>query len=71
MTMQIAEQLLKITEADGIAVQVDAEHHCVACRGVMDTSSMVTSVMLGKFREEHSMKSEFMSIVSDMKRRVI
>lgn len=68
MTMQIADKLMEITEADGIAVQVDAEHHCVACRGVMDNSSMVTSVMRGKFRDVGSMKEEFLSIVSDLKR---
>lgn len=68
MTMQIADNLMAITEADGIAVQVDAEHHCVACRGVMDNSSMVTSVMRGKFRDEIGMRQEFQNIVSDLKR---
>lgn len=68
MTSGIADRLMAMTQADGIAVQVDAEHHCVACRGVRDNSSMVTSVVRGTFRDNASMKQEFMSIVSDMKR---
>lgn len=70
MTSAIADQLMKITEADGIAVQVDAVHHCVACRGVMDDSSMVTSIMRGSFRDSLILKQEFMHIVGDLKKKI-
>jgi GTP cyclohydrolase IA len=68
LTVQIADKLCEITKTESIAVRIDAEHHCVACRGVMDESTMVTNVVRGKFREDKSLKQEFMQIVSDLKR---
>jgi GTP cyclohydrolase I len=68
MTVQIADAVEKETEAEGVAVLIQAEHHCMTHRGVKEhESDMTTSVMRGKFREDAALKQEFFSIVAKMK----
>ena len=68
MTIQIADSILKETAALGVAVVIQAEHMCMTMRGVKEScSDMTTSVMLGKFREDPALKSEFLSLISQMK----
>jgi len=68
MTEQIADEIERTTQAKGVAVVVRAEHHCMIHRGVKEhESDMVTSVMRGEFRENPSLKAEFLSLI-DMKK---
>lgn len=68
MTIQIADAIMAATAASGIAVIVKAEHFCMTHRGVKEhDSDMTTSVMRGDFRDNASLKNEFLKIVSDMK----
>ena len=49
----------------GVAVVIEAKHMCMMMRGVeKQNSSMVTSVMLGEFRENAATRSEFLSLVN-------
>ncbi|VAW14324.1 GTP cyclohydrolase I type 1, partial [hydrothermal vent metagenome] len=65
LTKQIAETLLKYTNARGVAVVIEAKHLCMMMRGVeKQNSSMKTSCMLGSFRSELSTRSEFLSLIS-------
>ncbi len=67
MTMHIAEEIKTKTEASGVAVLMQCSHACCTQRGVKEhESNMTTSVMLGCFRDEFSMKQEFLSIVDKM-----
>lgn len=66
MTIQIADEIEKITKAEGIAVVMKAEHACVTMRGVnAPCSNMTTSVMRGKFRHDPNLKSEFLTLIED------
>jgi GTP cyclohydrolase I len=68
MTIQIADVIEAETQADGVAVLVQAEHGCMTMRGVKEhESDMTTSVMRGVFREYPHIKQEFFNIVSRMK----
>lgn len=68
MTVQIADEIEKVTEAEGVAILVQAEHLCMTHRGVREhESDMTTSIMRGKFREDPALKQEFFNIVSRMK----
>lgn len=68
MTIQIAKAIEEETKALGVGVIIRAEHMCMTARGVKEHSSdMTTSVMLGKFREDPSLKAELLSLVSQMK----
>ena len=68
MTVQIADAIESETQADGVAVLVQAEHHCMTHRGVKEhESDMTTSVMRGAFRNDPHLKQEFFSIIHKMK----
>ena len=48
----------------GGAVVIEAKHMCMMMRGVeKQNSSMITSVMLGEFRENAATRSEFLSLI--------
>ena len=68
MTVQIADAVQQETQADGVAVLVQAEHFCMTHRGVREhESDMSTSVMRGVLREKESLRQEFFNIVARMK----
>ena len=65
LTRQIAESIQSVTQAAGVAVVIEAKHMCMMMRGVeKQNSSMITSVMLGEFRENAATRSEFLSLVN-------
>lgn len=64
LTQQIGNCVQDVTHAHGVAVVIEAQHLCAMMRGVQKQhSSMVTSVMLGRFREDHRTREEFLSLV--------
>ena len=65
LTEQVYYALQYILDTDNIAVVADAQHYCVKSRGVEDTgSSTVTSKLGGCFKEDPSVRQEFMNIVN-------
>lgn len=63
LTMQIAEAMKKILRHDDVAVVIEANHLCVASRGIKDTNSItVTSSFSGQF-EKDSARQEFLSYI--------
>ncbi len=68
LTKQVAETIFSITGARGVGVIMEAKHLCMMMRGVeKQNSTMVTSVMLGSFREDTRTRSEFLSLVRGVK----
>jgi GTP cyclohydrolase I len=64
LTTQIADSILKVTGAKGVAVVVEAKHLCMMMRGVeKQNSQMTTSSMLGKFRKNSETRAEFLSLL--------
>ena len=64
LTREIAEAVQQVTGAAGVAVVIEAQHMCMMMRGVeKQNSSMVTSVMLGQFRDNAATRSEFLGLV--------
>ncbi|MCG8474066.1 MAG: GTP cyclohydrolase I FolE [Cytophagales bacterium] len=61
MTIQIAQDLMDSLHTENVAIVVEADHMCVSSRGVNDTHSWtVTSFYGGKFKEDPSVKNEFL-----------
>ncbi|MBK8580272.1 MAG: GTP cyclohydrolase I FolE [Flavobacteriales bacterium] len=53
LTMQIAQGMQDALGTEDVAVYIEADHQCVAARGVEDTkSSTITSYYGGRFREK-------------------
>jgi GTP cyclohydrolase I len=71
MTAQIANTLMDVLKPRGVAVVMEGEHHCMSTRGVHKHGvSMVTSTMLGSFREDHRTRKEFMDIIGNPTNRM-
>ncbi len=63
LTGQIADSLMEALQPLGVGVVVEAFHLCMAMRGVeKQNCTLVTSSMLGCFREEAATRSEFMNL---------
>ena len=64
LTQQIATSIQKVTKAKGVGVVIEAKHLCMMMRGVeKQNSSMTTSAMLGRFREDHRTRTEFLTLI--------
>ncbi|MDA0221415.1 MAG: GTP cyclohydrolase I FolE [Proteobacteria bacterium] len=61
LTAQIADVIDAVLEPQGVAVTIEAEHHCMSTRGVHKPGvSMVTSRYLGRFRSDPEIRREFL-----------
>jgi GTP cyclohydrolase I len=64
MTVQIADTLQEVLQPKGVAVVVEAAHQCMTTRGVHKPgAALVTSRMLGAFRQDVSTRREFLAII--------
>jgi GTP cyclohydrolase I len=64
MTRQIAELIDEVLEPQGVAVVVEGAHMCSMMRGVKkEQAKMVTSALLGSFKQDAKTRSEFMSAI--------
>ncbi len=64
MTAQIARCIQDVLQPKGVGVVIVAKHECMTTRGVHKTGvSMVTSKLLGSFREDALTRAEFLEIV--------
>ena len=65
LTAQIADTIQKVLKPEGVAVVIKATHGCMTTRGVhKHGAGMVTSRMLGCFRENQATRHEFMTGLS-------
>ena len=66
LNAQIANCIQHILEPKGVAVVIEATHQCMTTRGVHKTGvTMVTSMMLGAFREDSRTRREFLTIIGN------
>ena len=64
MTAEIASCLDAVLKPQGVAVVTEATHQCMTTRGVHKTGvSMVTSRMLGVFRDHAETRQEFLAAI--------
>jgi GTP cyclohydrolase IA len=64
LTAEIAECIDQVLKPRGVGVVIDAAHQCMTTRGVHKRGvSMVTSKMLGVFREDARTRNEFLRFI--------
>jgi GTP cyclohydrolase I len=64
LTTQVATSLMEAIDPQGVGVVVEAEHLCMRMRGVEKQNSVVvTSCMLGTFRDRQETREEFMTLI--------
>jgi GTP cyclohydrolase I len=65
LTAQIADTIEDILKPKGVAVVVKASHHCMTTRGVhKPDTDLVTSRMIGCFKDNAQMRQEFLMSVN-------
>jgi GTP cyclohydrolase I len=66
MTAQIANTIQEVLQPKGVAIVVEAAHQCMTTRGVHKPGvTMVTSRMLGAFRDDPSTRREFLAMIGN------
>jgi GTP cyclohydrolase I len=64
MTAEIANTIDRVLNPQGVAVVIEGEHQCMTTRGVHRPGvNMVTSQMMGVFRDNEATRKEFLSII--------
>lgn len=64
MTIQIANMLKEVLDTNDVAVVIEADHLCVASRGIKDvTSNTITSEYSGKFQDAKT-REEFLKYIT-------
>jgi GTP cyclohydrolase IA len=64
MTAEIANTIDRALKPQGVAVVLEGEHQCMTTRGVHRPGvNMVTSQMMGVFRDNEATRKEFLSII--------
>jgi len=64
LTAQIADCINEVLEPRGVAVVIEGQHECMTTRGVNKTNiKMVTSRMLGVFRDDARTRAEFVQMI--------
>lgn len=64
LTAEIANAISSVLEPRGVAVVIEAAHQCMTTRGVHKPGvNMITSRMLGVFRENAETRREFFSLI--------
>jgi GTP cyclohydrolase IA len=63
LTAQIADAIDRALAPRGVAVMVEAEHHCMATRGVQQTGvAAITTKFLGVFESDSHLRERFLAI---------
>jgi GTP cyclohydrolase I len=64
LTEQISHAVQDSIDARGVGVMIEARHLCMMMRGVeKQNSEMVTSSVLGTFRESQATREEFLALI--------
>jgi len=64
LTAQVAQVIQDVLQPKGVAVVIEASHQCMTTRGVHKPSvTMVTSQMLGVFRDNPTTRKEFLGLL--------
>jgi GTP cyclohydrolase I len=64
LTEQVSQAVMESVDAKGVGVMIEARHLCMMMRGVeKQNSTMVTSSVLGVFRDSLPTREEFLSLV--------
>ena len=65
LTMQIAKTIMHVLQPRGVAVTIDAAHHCMTNRGIKkEKTTTVTNYFLGAFKEDLSFQNRYLRYIN-------
>ena len=69
MTREIGRCIEEVLQPEGVGVVIEANHMCMMMRGIeKQNSAAVTSCMLGSFRDDPKVRSEFLQLIRPHRR---
>ena len=65
LTMQIAKTIMDVLQPRGVAVTIDAIHHCMTNRGIKkEKATTITNYFLGAFKEDLSFQNRYLRYIN-------
>ena len=65
LTMQIANLIMDVLKPRGVAVTIDATHHCMTNRGIKkENTTTITNYFLGAFKDDLSFQNRYLRYIS-------
>ena len=65
LTMQIAKTIMDVLQPRGVAVTIDAIHHCMTNRGVKkEKATTITNYFLGAFKDDLSFQNRYLRYIN-------
>ena len=65
LTMQVAKAIMEVLKPRGVAVTIDAAHHCMTIRGIKkEATTTVTNYFLGAFKDDLSFQNRYLRYIN-------
>ena len=65
LTMQIAKVIMDVLQPRGVAVTIDASHHCMTNRGIKkENTTTITNYFLGAFKDDLSFQNRYLRYIN-------
>jgi len=65
LTMQVAKTIMEVLKPRGVAVTIDAAHHCMTNRGIKkEATTTVTNYFLGAFKDDLSFQNRYLRYIN-------
>jgi len=65
LTMEIAKTVMRVLQPRGVAVTIDAAHHCMTNRGIKkEKTTTITNYFLGSFKEDLSFQNRYLRYIN-------
>ena len=65
LTMQIAKTIMDVLQPRGVAVTIDAIHHCMTNRGIKkEKATTITNYFLGAFKDDLSFQNRYLRYIN-------
>ena len=65
LTMQIANLIMDVLKPRGVAITIDATHHCMTNRGIKkENTTTITNYFLGAFKDDLSFQNRYLRYIN-------
>jgi len=65
LTMQVAKTVMEVLKPRGVAVTIDAAHHCMTIRGIKkENTTTITNYFLGAFKDDLSFQNRYLRYIN-------
>ena len=65
LTMQIAKTIMDVLQPRGVAVTINASHHCMTNRGIKkENTTTITNYFLGAFKDDLSFQNRYLRYIN-------